>query len=237
MNYLVTGGTSGLGYCLVTKLAASPSNYVYFTYRNSSVLAKEIEANYPNTKGIVCNFNEADGLNTLIQEIPKMNLDVLINNAYSEPVAKHFIKLETAEILRDFEHNVLSTVRLGQACISEFRLNKRGQIITILSSYIVNPPIGMSIYAAGKSYLLSMVKSWANENIKFNIVSTAISPSFMLTRMTEATDERVIEQIAAAHPLGRLTTPEEIVDVVKKLTENRNFSGENLIIDGNQKPI
>ena len=235
MNCLVTGGTSGLGLEIVTRLAASAENHIYFTYQKSESKAREIEAKYPNTLGIFCDFNSTIGLEDFVQKIPSMNLDVLVNNAYSSPVARHFIKLESAEILADFEQNVLSTVRISKACIAEFRNKKQGQIITILSTYILNPPTGMAVYAAGKSYLLSMVKSWANENAKFNIVSTAVSPSFMQTRMTEDTDERVVEQIAAAHPLGRLTTPGEVADIVLNLTKNRNYSGDNLVIDGTQK--
>ena len=237
MNILVTGGTSGLGNSIVHRLAASPANFVYFTYCNSEAEAKEMESNFRNTKGIACDFSVQDSVNLLIHEIPNMNLDVLINNAYSKPNARHFIKLDAGEIREDFEHNVLSTIRITQACIMGFREKKSGQLITILSSYLLNPPTGMALYAAGKSYLLSMVKSWANENAKYNITSTAISPSFMLTRMTKDTDERVIEQIAASHPLRRLTSPEEVVDVVVKLLHNPIHSGENLIIDGTQKPI
>ena len=75
-----------------------------------------------------------------------------------------------------------------------YKKKRKGKIITILTSFLLNsPPIGSSSYVANKAYLKSLTKSWANENIKFNVTSNTISPSFMQTNFTSDVDERIID--------------------------------------------
>jgi len=63
-----------------------------------------------------------------------------------------------------------------------------------------------------------LTQVWATENIKFNITSNTVSPSFMFTNLTAGTDDRVIEQIVTNHPLKKLLTVEEVADTVLFLT-------------------
>ena len=93
----------------------------------------------------------------------------------------------------------------------------------------------MAKYAAEKNYLLSMNKSWASENINFNITSNAISPSMMQTNLTKNIDERIIEQMITSHPLKRLLDPSEVANVVKFLVEASSFiTGQNLVINSGE---
>ncbi len=217
MKILVTGGGSGLGKSITTALAKDENNIVYFTYNTSFFNAKEIEKEYKNTVSIKCDFKNINELNELKEKIEDFNLDLLVNNAYSgEAIKTYFHKIPTTEFQTDFTNNILPTVIITQSVISSFRKNKKsGKIITILSSFLMNsPPTGASIYVANKAYLKSLVNSWATENIKFNISSNSISPSFMQTNLTKDVDERIIEQMKDSHPLKRLLKIEEVAETV-----------------------
>ncbi|MFZ0035569.1 MAG: SDR family oxidoreductase, partial [Sedimentisphaerales bacterium] len=95
MNVLVTGGASGLGQAITRKLAVeSQIEKLYFTYNNSVDNARQVEADFNNTKGIKCDFTNIGQVEELVSQIPAMDLDVLINNAIVGITNKHFQKTD-----------------------------------------------------------------------------------------------------------------------------------------------
>ncbi len=233
MNIIITGGASGLGASIVSKLAAAGGNTVYFTYSRSEAAAKEIEKTYPNAKAIHCDFISRSSIDDLLARIAEINPDVLINNANSGLHKEHFHKIDGNVFLNSFGHNVLPTILITQECIKSFRKKKFGKIINIISAYVAGkPPTGLSEYVANKAYLLSMSKSWANELIRYNITSNSISPSFMLTGLTADTDERVVEQMITDHPLKKLLTTDEVADAVLFFANApQHINGTNLLMN------
>ena len=93
MIVLVTGGASGLGEAITKKIAQNSKFKVYFTYANSVEKASQIEASYANTKGIKCDFKNRTEVSELVAKIAELNIDVLVNNAYTGDFLKsHSIK-------------------------------------------------------------------------------------------------------------------------------------------------
>ena len=91
---------------------------------------------------------------------------------------------------------------------------------------------------AQKNYLLSLNKSWATENIAFNVSSNAISPSIMRTNLTKYTDERVFEQMVENAPLKRLIEPKEVAEVVEFLVGSTLFlNGQNIVLNQGENLI
>lgn len=216
MIVCITGGASGLGESITRKIAQCAEHTVYFTYLNSVAQAKQIEKEFSNAVGIPCDFKNKDDIERLQTKIKDLNIDVLINNAYTGDFLKsYFHKTAPEDFESGFATNVLPTIQITQAAIGVFRKKKFGKIITILTAALIsNPPIGSSVYVANKAYLEQLAKIWATENIKFNITSNTISPAFMRTGFTGETDERVVEQMTANHPLHHLLSTEEVADSV-----------------------
>ena len=233
MNILITGGASGLGEAVTRNLAECESNKIYFTFCKSSVKAEELEIEFSNVKSIFCDFENQESVLSLLAEIENLDIDALINNAFVGLETNYFHKINPEYFSENFIKNILPVIKITQRAIAHFRKKKSGRVITILSSYIVNkPPIGLSEYVAAKNYLLSLSKSWAVENVKFNISSNAISPSFMQTHLTAQTDERIVEEIIKNHPLKKILEPFEVADSVKYLLNaSTHINGINLIIN------
>jgi 3-oxoacyl-[acyl-carrier protein] reductase len=233
MNILITGGASGLGEAITLKLASDSANKVFFTYFKSKKRAGEIESKFSNTKAIACDFEDEQSVTNLLSIFEKENIQVLVNNAFTGLSANYFHKTDANYFLDNFSRNILPVIKVTQQAILHFRKQKFGKIVTVLSSYIINkPPIGMSEYVASKNYLLSLSKSWATENVKFNIVSNCISPSTMLTNLTSETDERIIEEMQNAHPLKKLITPVEVADSINYLINaSQQINGTNMILN------
>lgn len=232
MNILITGGASGLGEA-ITRNLASGKNKVYFTYCSSLFKAGELEKEFSNTKGIHCDFSDESSVSSLLTEMENLDLDVLVNNALTGLQTNYFHKIESAYYLESFKNNILPVIRITQQAILQFRKKKTGKIITVLSNYLIGrPPIGVSAYVAEKNYLLSLSNSWAAENLKFNIASNCISPSFMLTGLTADTDERVIEEMINNRPDKKLLTPQEAaIGVAHIINSPAEVTGTNLVIN------
>jgi len=234
MKILITGGASGLGEALTKRIASDSNKTVYFTYCHSEENATKLQSMYPNTFPLKCDFGNASDVEELTKKIGSIDPDALINNAYSGAfIRDYFHKTPEEDFLQDFRRNILPVIHISQSAINCFRKKKSGKIITVLTAALINkPPIGSSVYVAGKAYLHELTKSWAAENSKFNITSNTVSPAFMQTRLTEDVDERLVEKMKEDHPLKRLLLPDEVADAVSYLLNaSSQVNGVNLIIN------
>lgn len=223
-----------MGKAITLHLAAQTNHQVYFSYYQSKEAAQEIEQQYPNTQGVYCDFSQEASVAELCENMTQWNLDALINNACTPIENKHFHKISPAEFKQNFFSNILPTVQITQQAITGFRKKKFGRIITVTTAFLVNkPPLGLSSYVAEKAYLASLCKSWAIENVSFNITSNCIAPSMMITQFTQHIDDRIMENAIQAHPLKRLLTPEETAETIGLLlTAPCHVNGATWVLNG-----
>lgn len=209
-------------------------DFIYFTYHHSKSASDEIQSTFPNTKGILCDFKDEGSIQGLCQQMLDMNLDILINNAYTSFETSHFHKLKSDQLRDNFCHNILPTIQITQQAISHFRKKKFGKIINVTTSFLINkPPVGLSSYVAEKAYIASLSKSWAAENASFNITSNCVAPAMMLTPFTSHIDERVIDTLVQSHPLKRLLTVEETAETIHLLLKApAHINGATWVING-----
>ena len=233
MKILITGGSSGLGKTLVERLSLEKKNKIFFTYCNSYSAAKNIEKNIDNVEKIHLDFSNKTSISNLIKKIPRLDCDILVNNAYSSYQNLHFRKINHKELQNSFKINVFPTVRITQAMINHFVSKKFGKIINVLTSYLVsNPPIGLSEYVANKAYLLSMNKSWAVEYGRLNITSNAVSPSIIRNNFTKNIDGRILDIAESKHPLKKFISEEEVYSTVKFIIDSpQHLNGQNIILN------
>ena len=235
MNVLITGGASGLGKDITLLLAKDNKKSIHITYNSSKDEALSLSSKNNNVNCINLNFKDTKSINSLISLIPKLDIDVLINNAYSGSNTIHFNKIDIDILKKSFENNILPTLLITKSSINIFKTKKFGKIINILSSYIKSKPkVGLSEYIANKSYLLSMSNSWASEFARHNITSNSISPSFMKTNFTKNIDPRIIETIKNNNPLRELLKTKDVAEAVEYFVNcSQQVNGQNLVINNN----
>ncbi len=233
---LITGGASGLGKSIIEILSKFDGVEIWFTYCKSLESAMELEKEFLNVHAIQCDFSSKESLHHCFKTLENIDIDCLINNAYVGPLKEiHFHQLESDFILESFKLNVLPVLDITQFLIRKFRKQRNGRIITVLSSSILSlPSIGWSIYNSEKNYLLSMSKSWAVENAKFNIVSNCISPTFMDTPIHQHRDPMTMEMVKSN--IGTMLTTQECAEIVSYLVQcNSHVNGVNLPVNGGSK--
>lgn len=234
MNILITGGSSGLGYAIVEKLASDNENKLWFTYCSHKEEADRLSMRYGNVVAIHCDFSSESDMQSLFLGIEQMRLDVLINNAYAGyALGEHFHKTPVEDFQKSFELNIVPTIRITQEVLKGFRKRKSGRIITTLTEYLIGRvPTGCALYTATKAYIAQLVKDWASEYARYGITSNAVSPGFMQTSLTKDTNEIMVEQMLNNHPLKQFLTPAEVADVYAFLCEVSNqLNGVNIPVN------
>jgi NAD(P)-dependent dehydrogenase (short-subunit alcohol dehydrogenase family) len=220
MNILITGGSSGLGRCLVQKLTEEGVHHVYFTYCHHQDEAERLVASCPErVHALPLDFTDLGAVEGFATEVlPTLQLDVLVNNAYvGSPNGTYFHKTLLDDFRQAFECNLLPTIRITQACLTAFRKKKDGRVLNVLTSYLMDlPPMGFSVYSANKAYLAQLTKCWCKENQKFGITVNSVMPGYMQTQFAQV-DERVVEQMEQEHPLKKLLQPDEVAGVIVDL--------------------
>jgi NAD(P)-dependent dehydrogenase (short-subunit alcohol dehydrogenase family) len=233
MKVLVTGGASGIGEAITRLLVKEPGNQVWLTYRSSKGVALAIASEYPNARAVHCDFSDPASVDALLVALESWELTAIVNGAIASLTTAHAHKLDAETLRTSFEQNVVSTIRITNRALAGFRSRREGRIVTVLSSYLVNkPPTGLAEYVANKAYLRSFAKSWAIENARFGVTSNCISPSLVRTHLTSTMDERTIDALVEAHPLGRLLTCDEVAEGVRYLlTASPHVNGVNLLVN------
>lgn len=236
MNILVTGGSSGLGKALVKMLAPESGNTISFTYCKGKTSADELESTYSNVHAYHVDFTNISSVDDFAMIIPDLQIDVLINNAYSgQAQGTHFHKTDINDFTKAFLDNLLPTIKVTQACIIGMRKRKFGKIVNIITSYVMDvPPAGFSIYASTKAYLRQLSRSLSKEYGKYNITSNCVLPEYMVTSFGKVEDFQ-LEQMISNHPLKQLLKPEEVAEIICSIIHSsQQLNGVDIPINAAQ---
>lgn len=235
---LVTGGSRGIGKAIALKLAEFGAD-VAVTYARSADAANEVKAEIEamgrKAKAIqadAVDFSEAEKVvNEIVADWGK--LDVLVNNA---GITKDNLILRMSEDQWDdvITTNLKSIFNYSKVVARPMMKNRGGSIINISSVVGISGNAGQSNYAASKAGIIGFTKSYAKELASRNIRANVIAPGYITTDMTDALDEKVLEGIKQATPLGRAGNANEIADTVVFLASEMSsyITGETIRVDG-----
>lgn len=239
MNILITGGTSGLGKATV-ELLANEDHKIWFSYlatEEYEKVANEIESKYSNVKAIPLNFCESESVDSFCGELKNWDIEVLVNCTYvGKPQTAMFHKIAPDDFLKAFQMNIIPTVKITQAVLEGMRKRRFGKIVNIITEAVIGlPPVGYTLYAANKAYLMELSNIWNKEYAPYNITSNCILPAYMQTQFAEL-DDWQREKMIKDHPLKKLLTPEEVATTIKFFVDaTQQVNGIKLTINAGTK--
>jgi len=235
-NIVVTGGSRGIGKCLVENFAKEGNN-VILNYNKSKKQAEKIKAELAE-KGIRIEIYKADvskreDVNKLIKFAVKTmgSIDTLINNA-------GIAKLQMFQDVTEDDWNEIMDTNLKsvyytiQGVLPEMLHNKVGCIINISSIWGITGASCEAVYAASKAGMDAITKSLAKELVPSNIRVNSIAPGVINTDMNSVLDEKIKEEIKKETPLEKIGEPIDIYRCAKWIVEDEFTTGQVISVNG-----
>ncbi len=236
---VITGGTSGIGLATAQRFVAEGAQ-VFITGRRQAELEAAVTQVGGTTVGVqgdVSNLADLDRLyDTITQQAGR--LDILFANAGVGAFVP-LGQITEAHFDTTFGINVKGTLFTVQKALP---LMPDGASIVLngsMTSIKGTPAFG--VYAATKAALRSFARTWSvdlkDRKIRVNVVSpgTVITPGYKnALGLSNEQIAQIETQAAAATPLGRAGTPDEIAKAVVFLASDDSsyVTGIELFVDG-----
>ena len=237
---IVTGAARGIGRAIALALARHGFDLalIDLTQEQLAVAAKSAAGLGVAAVPIIVDVADHAAVHSCVDLIAKDfgRIDVLVNNAAM--VQPHRLsEITEAEWDRGMAVNLKGAFNWCQAVAPRMRETGGGRIVNIssVSANTGGSPQAASrfAYSASKAGVLGLTRGLARE-LAPDILVNAICPGSILTERTQTAFDGHLESIAAATPLGRVGTPEDIAVVVAFLATAQPLfmTGEVIDVDG-----
>lgn len=235
---IITGGTRGIGRCIVRAVCEEGADCAFTYTRNRAAadsLTEEVHRIGRRALPVQLDVRDFDGAKTLVEQVKKEfgRIDILVNNA-GITRDKSLMMMSHEDWSEVIDTNLTGTFNTTRACIITFLKQKSGNIVNISSVSGIHPLAGQVNYSAAKAGVIGFTKSLAKEVAPYNIRVNAIAPGFINTEMTAELGEKVRDKFMKMIPLQRFGTPDEVAKVVLFLLSDLSqyITGQTIQLDG-----
>jgi 3-oxoacyl-[acyl-carrier protein] reductase len=231
---LITGGARGIGRAtaeLFLKQGASVA-LVDVDEAEVSAAAAELGASCLGlSMNVTSRASVQAGVDAVIAHFGK--IDILVNNAGIIRDAS-LAKMQESDFDAVIAVNLKGVYNVGQIVAAHMVGRGSGVILNASSVVALYGNFGQTNYVATKAAVIGMTKTWARELGRKGVRVNAVAPGFIRTRMTEGIPDKVMEQLAAKVPMGRMGEPHEIANAYLFLaSEDASYiNGHVLSVDG-----
>ena len=204
---LVTGGNRGIGLAIARAFQVS-GDRVVVTHRSG--MAPE------GLEGVIMDVTDRESVESAFRSIEEKfgTVDVLIANA---GITKDGLAVRMSET--DFQDvvdtNLTGSLRVIQRALPGMMKKRAGRVVLIGSVVGLLGSAGQVNYAATKSALVGMARSFAREYGSRGITFNVVAPGFVDSDMTAVLSESLKEKYLAQIPLARFATTEEVATAVQ----------------------
>ena len=230
---VVTGAAAGIGRCVAEMLAAE----------GAVVIACDIADILYEASGVECyklDVANTEDCRVFFETITEKygRIDVLVNNAGITRDAM------TAKMTDEQWDMVLAVNLKGVFNLTRFigpfmERNGGGSIVNISSVVGEFGNIGQANYAATKSAVYGLTKTWAKEFARKGapVRVNAVSPGYTMTDILKTVPQELLDKFAGQTMLGRLGQPEEIAKAILFLASDDALyvTGHNLSVNGGMR--
>ena len=234
--YLVTGGTSGIGFETSKLLFERNCNVVIVGSRSESV-EDALNKLPQDCVGLTYDFRDLSHLESIFIECSNRGiiLDGLVHCAGVSPLI--LLKDNSIEEMeRVYRINTFSFVELSRLFYQEKYGKAEGAIVTVASNAAHAAGYRQVLYGGSKAAMIASVKLMAKELLNRKIRVNCVSPGACETRLLQdlrSKSDQLDEKIIVGQPLG-IIPPQEVASLIYYLlsSEAGHITGQEFFCDG-----
>jgi len=237
---LVTGASRGIGSAIALALVEHGASVVLSSRKQADLDAEaaRINSQFPDRAvAIAAHADRQEDLERLVQATMDRfgRIDILINNAGTNPYVGPVLEAEPAAWDKTFEVNVRGIFLLTKLVYKAWMEEHGGSVVNVASVGGIRPGPGLGVYNITKAAVIFMTRQLGRE-IGGKVRVNAIAPGLIKTRFAEALwgNEAILNRIVSANPMARIGTPDEIAGaVVFLVSDSASYvNGDVIVIDG-----
>jgi 3-oxoacyl-[acyl-carrier protein] reductase len=234
---IVTGSTKGIGMETAKTFAKEGAKVVICGTREHAIkeVVEEIKAMGGEAIGFKVDVSKRAQVDEMVAGVKAAwgRIDILVNNAgiTADGMLKKMTEDQFDSVINI---NLKGVYNCAQAVLDTMTEQGGGVILNTTSVVGLYGNVGQTNYAAAKWGVIGMTKTWAKELGRKSIRVNAVAPGFIMTPMTEAVPEKVLDMMKEKAPLQRLGKPEDIANAFLFLaSDEASFvTGAVLSVDG-----
>ena len=214
---IVTGGGSGLGQAMATRLASEgiPVTVADLNLDTAQATVDTIVAAGGRASAVAGDVSKQDNVKAIFAHGVKTYGDctLLCNNA-GHAEQKPFLEITVEDFDRMLGVHMRGMFMCAQAALPPMLEKGDGVIINVASQLGHLGAAGMVHYASAKAGIAGMTRSMAREFSRTGVRIFAVAPGATRTPIFDTISDEWLAAKAAELPLGRFAEPEEVSETV-----------------------
>lgn len=229
---VLSGGAGGIGFVCAKTFQENGYKVVIMDLQSDRLNSLKNEGMFP----YACDLTNIENVNAVVDQIVKDHgkIDALIQVAGLMQSKDSFHMDEKSWDLM-FNINSKGTFFLAKAVFDKSMKNTGGAIVNFSSAAAIRGFMGSMAsphYGASKAAIISLTQQLACEWGKYGVRMNAVVPGGVMTEAMKKLefDPSELENI----PLQRLSTPQDIANVVYFLASDKSsmITGQSIVVDG-----
>ena len=237
---VVTGASRGIGAEIAKLLAAQGAHTIVSSRRqvDCQTIVDEIVAAGGSAEAVACHIGEMAQIEALFAGVAQKHrrLDVLVNNAATNPYFGSILKTDPAAFQKTVDVNIRGYFYMSTHAAKLMIENGGGSIVNVASVNGVNPGHFQGIYSISKAAVISMTKAFAVECAEAGVRCNALLPGLTDTKFASVLvhTPAILNKAMAHIPMRRVAQPSEMAGAVLYLASAASSytTGAILNVDG-----
>jgi len=230
---LVTGASKGIGLAIAAGMAEAGAS-VMLSSRKLEQLEEAAAGIDGETAVFAANAGNIDAAEACVAATIERfgGLDILVNNAATNPHYGGTLEIEPSKFDKTFEVNVRGPLYWSREAHRQAFAEHPGVIVNISSVGGLRAEYGLGVYNLTKAALIHLTRQLANEIAPTRVVG--IAPGLVKTDFAKVLVDSFGDALARSLPTRRLGEPDDIANLAVFLASDKAswVTGETYVIDG-----